>query len=188
MSIRVISSGHSFAFDAMTQIAPKDIESFSILTHKSTLIPEEIFDKKCAEHYLAVCGLAPSVGESVVCSASMGGVVAVMAIDSKAKEQIKAYIGKKPNYTTPLLDFQPTQQSVVNMFTAERYLYINVWQSGTMRHSEVLICDSDADLLCVLSGLTREFSLSGFKISIKGDDTARVKSLLKKYFKGEICE
>ena len=57
MSIRLRSGGHSFPKELPAEYAAADRVVCSVLTHKTLLVPTEVFERESAPNYLALAGL-----------------------------------------------------------------------------------------------------------------------------------
>ena len=184
VSIRLLSGGHSFSLAELKAAveASKGGVEVVVLTSKTTLVPAEFFDSSYAAVYLNEVGLAPAVGECVVWSKPVGGIVAVMAIN---KQCYDALHGVDVEYTTPLLAECSVEKGSV-LHLEGGLLYVRIYDGG-MRFAEVVECTNDADVLYYLSKTDEVYNIYNTLARAYGD-TARLQRLCKRLFKELICE
>lgn len=150
-----------------------------ILTHKTTLVPAEIFRPEEATLCLEFCGLRCEASECVVWSEPREGVVAVMAADRSVVEQYP----KGTPYRTPLLEgpVAPTEPTVW-LAGYGNLLYIKVYDP-TLRLAEVLHLESEEDILYYVATLGEMIPTRKYRLQTAGEDPAVLKRLLKSQFK-----
>ena len=78
MSIRLRSGGHSFPKELPAEYAAADRVVCSVLTHKTLLVPTEVFERESAPNYLALAGLGCAETECAVYSDPQRQQIAVM--------------------------------------------------------------------------------------------------------------
>ena len=66
MSIRLRSGGHSFPKELPAEYAAADRVVCSVLTHKTLLVPAEVFERESAPNYLVLAGLGCAETECAV--------------------------------------------------------------------------------------------------------------------------
>ena len=98
VSIQLTLDGHSFSAPALSGEFPGDgpVE-VELLTPRTMLVPEELFDKEHAGEVLAAAGMAALPGECPVWSAPQQNAVAVMA----AAENALAAVHERLRATPP---------------------------------------------------------------------------------------
>ena len=106
MSIRLRSGGHSFPKELPAEYAAADRVVCSVLTHKTLLVPAEVFERESAPNYLALAGLGCAETECAVYSDPQRQQIAVMAVDKECRRQLAETAGDRVTLTSPLL-FQP---------------------------------------------------------------------------------
>ena len=106
MSIRLRSGGHSFPKELPAEYAAADRVVCSVLTHKTLLVPTEVFERESAPNYLALAGLGCAETECAVYSDPQRQQIAVMAVDKECRRQLAETAGDRVTFTSPLL-FQP---------------------------------------------------------------------------------
>lgn len=188
VSIQLALDGHSFSAPALSgEFAGEGPVEVEVLTPRTMLVPEELFDAGCAGELLAANGMAALTGESVVYSDPQQGVVAVMAVPEEALRSVRERLGDRARYTTPLLKTLQTNVPTVWMHFAAGLLYIKVHE-GKMRFAEVIPAPDEADVLYFLERLAKEFPLEDYTLGIGGGDGRQLKRKLKGYFKRIVCE
>ena len=119
VSIQLTLDGHSFSAPALSGEFPGDgpVE-VELLTPRTMLVPEELFDKEHAGEVLAAAGMAALPGECPVWSAPQQNAVAVMAAAENALAAVHERLGGRARYTTPLLCVPQTSVPTVWMYYA----------------------------------------------------------------------
>lgn len=186
VSIRLKSGGHSFSIEELTAIQdggyPTDIV---VLTTKTTLVPEELFDAAHATDYLSEVGLSPSISEIAINTTSCNGMVAVMAINKRCYEALKTSMSTECVFSTPLLDNEaPTDGSILHL--EDNILYVRVYNGG-LKFAEAMECKSDADVLYYLTSINEVYNIFNTHARAKGE-TTRLQRIGKKVFKKIVCE
>ena len=164
VSIQLTLDGHSFSAPALSGEFPGDgpVE-VELLTPRTMLVPEELFDKEHAGEVLAAAGMAALPGECPVWSAPQQNAVAVMAAAENALAAVHERLGGRARYTTPLLCVPQTSVPTVWMYYAAGLLYIKVYD-GKLRFAEVVPAPDEADLLYMLERLGSEFRLRDYTL------------------------
>ena len=188
VSIQLTLDGHSFSAPALSGEFPGDgpVE-VELLTLRTMLVPEELFDKEHAGEVLAAAGMAALPGECPVWSAPQQNAVAVMAAAENALAVVHERLGGRARYTTPLLCVPQTSVPTVWMYYAAGLLYIKVYD-GKLRFAEVVPAPDEADLLYMLERLGSEFRLRDYTLRIGSGDGRALKRKLGGYFRQIVCE
>ena len=188
VSIQLTLDGHSFSAPALSGEfpggGPVEVE---LLTPRTMLVPEELFDKEHAGEVLAAAGMAALPGECPVWSAPQQNAVAVMAAAENALAAVHERLGGRARYTTPLLCVPQTSVPTVWMYYAAGLLYIKVYD-GKLRFAEVVPAPDEADLLYMLERLGSEFRLRDYTLRIGSGDGRALKRKLGGYFRQIVCE
>lgn len=180
MSIRLFSDGHSFPEHQMARMEESCVE---LCTHRTLLIPAQLFSLEEAEELLVRSGLAPKWGERVVASAAVDGMVALMAIPEELLRRVPSTV----QFSSPLLT-APTLSEGIWMMPCEHLLYIKVWRGGRMQLAEVFDAERDEEILYYALQLAQLFSLKGCPLHYQGPCSASLKRQLKPSFKLYLCE
>ena len=185
VSIQLTLDGHSFSAPALSGEFPGDgpVE-VELLTPRTMLVPEELFDKEHAGEVLAAAGMAALPGECPVWSAPQQNAVAVMAAAENALAAVHERLGDRARYTTPLLCVPQASVPTVWMYYAAGLLYIKVYD-GKLRFAEVVPAPDEADLLYMLERLGSEFRLRDYTLRIGSSDGRALKRKLGGYFSGK---
>lgn len=188
VSIQLTLDGHSFSAPALSGEFPGDgpVE-VELLTSRTMLVPEELFDEEHAGELLAAAGMAALPGERAVWSAPQQNAVAVMAAAEDALAAVHERLGDRARYTTPLLCVPQASVPTVWMYYAAGLLYIKVYD-GKLRFAEVVPAPDEADLLYMLERLGSEFRLRDYTLRIGSSDGRALKRKLGGYFRQIICE
>lgn len=150
-----------------------------ILTHKTTLVPAELFRTEEASRYLELCGLPVAASERVVWSEPHRGAVAVMAADRLSVEQCP----EGETFTSPLLE-GPTAPEAPTLWLA-RYgelLYLKLY-TPTLQLAEVLRVECDEDLLYYASLLRKMLPPKGCRLVVEGEAPQKLQKVVKPLFK-----
>lgn len=185
MSIRLRSGGHSFPKELPAEYAAADRVVCSVLTHKTLLVPAEVFERESAPNYLALAGLGCAETECAVYSDPQRQQIAVMAVDKECRRQLAETAGDRVTFTSPLL-FQPkfAGQGAWLIHT-DGLLYIKIYDN-VLRLAEVVRAQGTADVLYYLGQLDRTFPLKTYPLCLSGSDT--LARQLRKYFRDVRCE
>lgn len=194
VSIRLGSGGHAFSEEELAAAAsrlndnPCIVAEFSVETHKTLLVPSEIFDPAAAAGYLAVAGIPCRADEEVI-SVAAGDMTAVMAADKACTEFIRRTFGDRARFTTPLLTLGGKDaQRTLRIHLCRGVGYFKLCEEGRMRFAEALKTDTTADLLYALQGLDERYGLKGCTIIISGDGAEAQAREVKRYFRKVRCE
>ena len=182
VSIQLTLDGHSFSAPALSGEFPGDgpVE-VELLTPRTMLVPEELFDEEHAGEVLAAAGMAALPGERAVWSAPQQNAVAVMAA------AVRERLGDRAHYTTPLLCAPQASVPTVWMYYAAGVLYIKVYD-GKLRFAEVVPAPDESDLLYFFERLGSEFRLRDYTLRIGSGDGRALKRKLGGYFRQIVCE
>lgn len=189
VSVRIDSGGHSFSVDTLPrEVADGEcVAEFCVVTCKTVLVPDEVFDETAAANYLAVAGVPCSADETPV-TASANGITAVMAVARTFAEAVGRLSGGRARFTTPLLRECTPEGRRLEISTAGDVSCFRICDKGRLRFAEALRTESAEDILYYTSELRSRFGLDEYIIYICGDSAAEKARLLSKYFKGVICE
>jgi len=188
VSIQLTLDGHSFSAPALSGEFPGDgpVE-VELLTPRTMLVPEELFDKEHAGEVLAAAGMAALPGECPVWSAPQQNAVAVMAAAENALAAVHERLGGRARYTTPLLREVQAGTPTVWAYRTAGLLYIKV-SDGSLRFAGVIPAPDTADVCYFTERLEKEFALKSCELRISGDAAKACGKLLKGYFKRIVCE
>lgn len=158
-----------------------------IITPKTIIVPEELFDPATAEEMLAVNGTPCSPTETAVYSRPFAygegrkHAVAVMALD-------KTKIGKTPvEYTSPLLALISPREMSVAMRKSGSTLFFAV-HTTSLKLAEAIPVHDKADLLYLAEMLHQQFRLADFTLVVSGENAKEIKKTIGKRFNKTICE
>ena len=189
VSIQLALDGHSFSIVGSRAALSEAVVSVEILTPRTLLVPEELFDPSHAGTLLAADGKAPHTGEEIVHSAPVEGIVALMTVPTKALRRLRERLETDAElaYTTPLLAPAHPDKPTVLLHRAAGYLYIRIYNGG-LRLAEVLPTPTDADIRYVLERLETEFPLKQYAVQLTGKENRRLEKLVGNRFKSVRCE
>lgn len=165
-----------------------DVESISSVqifldTDQVALVPEAAFEQKMAAAYHQVGGGVLRSGQTVVCSPTVNGIVAVMSWDSKVVELLAEFFGDKKSYYSPiqLEDMHNTQNSL-NLFVSEDRVYITVVDKVLM-YAEVLHFHTTEDIVYIVEPIKLQYEIGHRQINIAGENISQLVDLVKKHNK-----
>ena len=189
VSIQLTLDGHSFSAPALSGEFPGDgpVE-VELLTPRTMLVPEELFDKEHAGEVLAAAGMAALPGERAVWSAPQQNAVAVMAAAEDALAAVRERLGDRAHYTTPLLCAPQASVPTVWMYYAAGVLYIKVYDGGELQLAEAIPAATDTDAAYFFERLDGCFPLKEYELRIAGDNPKAARKLLGKRFRQTTCE
>ncbi|MDE6865670.1 MAG: DUF3822 family protein [Alistipes sp.] len=189
MSIQLALDGHSFSIVGSRAALSEAVVSVEILTPRTLLVPEELFDPSHAATLLAADGKAPHTGEEIVHSAPVEGIVALMTVPTKALRRLRERLDTDAElaFTTPLLAPAHPDKPTVLLHQAAGYLYIRIYNGG-LRLAEALPMPTDAAIRYVLERLETEFPLKQYAAQLFGKENRRLEKLVGKRFKSVRCE
>ena len=189
VSIQLALDGHSFSIVGGQGILPEATVKVEILTTRTLLVPEELFDSQQAATLLAADGKAPLSGETIVWSHPHNGVIAVMTAPSQALQQVHSYFDADTDveYITPLLvDLRPSKPTFLLQSIAG-YLYIKIYNAG-LRLAEVLPTPTETDIRYVLERLDNTFPTRQYALRTAGKEAWRLAKLVSNRFRSVRCE
>lgn len=189
VSIQLALDGHSFSIVGAQGILPETAVKIEILTNRTLLVPEELFDPQHAPLLLSADGKTPLAGEKTVWSNPHNGIVAVMAVPSLALQQLHQYFDADTavEYITPLLvDLHPSKPTML-LQLAGGYLYIKIYHAG-LRLAEVLPVPTDTDIRYAIERLDSAFPTKQFALRTVGKEAYRLAKLISDRFKSVRCE
>ncbi len=167
VSIRLMSGGHAFSNNDIEAIKSLGADVVvEVVTPKTVLRPETGFVLDDAEQDLVATGYAVAENEVVVCSAAHNGRVAIMAVNAKCVEAIKA-LGISFSYSSPLLSGDDIAEgSYIALY--DNVLYVRVYKAG-LRFAEAIRVDNDADILFYLESINRVYGICNMYARAIGD-------------------
>lgn len=188
VSIQLKLGGHSFSVDSL----PSDVTGgtssvvFEVETHKVTLVPQAEFDESLSAYYLDAAGLACDDDETAVCSEPQYGIVAVMAVNRKAYDEINGVFGAMASFTTPLLaGTEDTHRRLMSLRVCDGVCYM-VYTDDGLKLAEAIRTDSTDDVLFYVHRMAEILSIgSDVPVLVSGDKA--VADTLKRYFKEVEC-
>lgn len=184
MSIQLRSGGHSFPKELPAGYETAGRVSCSVLTHKTVLVPSEVFEKESAANYLSLAGLGCAETECAVYSDPQRQQIAVMAIDKNCCRQLTETTDRLV-FTSPLL-FQPKFSGPsLWLLHTDGLLYVKLYDN-ILRLAEVVRAQGTTDILYYLGRLDRMFSLKTYPLCLTGSST--LARQLRRYFRDVRCE
>lgn len=184
MSIRLRPDGHSFRDGRLVEGEGHDTVC-EVLTPKTVLVPQELFDPRQAGGYLNAAGTPCDDGEMPVWSDPEEGIVAVMALPRIEAESLGRPNGGRMRFTTPLLGKAPGGKPVVQLRIGQGAYCVKVWDGG-LRLAEAFPLDGPDDPLFTVARLDGMFGFGRFDCLLYGDTSLR--KPLKPYFRHVVCE
>ena len=182
VSIQVKLGGRSFSADNIVIPDKTEQIEFVIETSRVTLAPHEEVMLSNASELLRIAGKPCRSTELSVCSELQADIVASMAIDSNALNDIVKQWGSRASFSSPLLDMRHSEEECLTIDVIGNVCYIRLFDGGLQR-AEAFDATTPEDVLYLA---TEWLSNNSTPIYIKGN-TETIK-LLRKYFKRVICE
>ena len=185
VSIQLTLGGHSFSIATLPAEVRNSGEPLLcvVYTPRVTLIPTEIFEQSIAGDYLALNGIACHKDEECVYSEEYNGVVAVMAIASKALNELRSKFGERVRFTTPLLDTTHEEKKALVVLCSEHTTYLRLYNEG-LRVAEAIETSSPSEIIYYIARLAETNELGDTPIYIIGSEAT--KKVVKKYYKNVI--
>ena len=189
VSVRLDSGGHSFSADNLPKRAfAQDVQvEFTVVTHKTVLVPAEAFDPEAAAALLAVAGLPCSADEEPLCITA-GDKTAVAAIDCRCATEIARLFGGRAAFVSPLLHDCPAEERRLCIRTLGKVTFFTITDNGRLRFAEAFRTENSDEVLYYTRELDRRCMLEGYLIYIYGDEASETARLLKRYYKKVKCE
>lgn len=189
VSVRIESGGHSFSVDALPKLAFDENAAveFVVITHKTVLVPDELFDEAAAGDFLAVAGLPCAAGEMPLCIPDEG-CTAVAAVSAECLSEIARQFGPRARFVSPMVMRSQSAGRRLYIRTFGKVSYFNLWDEGRLRLAEAFVTADADEILYYVCGLDRNFGLGEYHIYIYGDGADETAKLLKRYFKNVKCE
>ncbi len=190
VSIQLALDGHSFSVSGVTaetvtpEGAPLEVE---VLTPRTLLVPAALYREETAGAMLAAAGMPAAADDAIVRSEERDGVVAVMAAGREAIEAVRASVPAGVRFTTPLLEPLDGDVPAVRGRVTAGIAYIKIWNDG-LRMAEAVPAATEEDLLCLFERLGEAFVLREYRLCLAGDESFRLRRLLKNRFKEIVCE
>ena len=190
VSIQLRLDGHSFSEEVLDPLAKgkKPVE-ISVLSAKTLLIPQELFDEKGAPTLMQINGMTPTDSECILHTDPTQPIVALIAVNRTSVDRILTRLGNRIQWTTPLLHSGEYTLPCVWIFRHEELAYLKIWTQRNLRLAEILIAPTAEDLLYYITELLPEMELANCDIRLAGKPTKQDSHLLKEYFKHvTVCE
>ena len=189
VSVRIDSGGHYFSVDTLPKAAFENScnVEFSIVTHKTVLVPAEIFEPEAAASYLEIAGLGCAVGERPVYTVR-GDKAVVMAIAESCADTLIDRFDSHIAFCSPLLEEFAGKEKALHIRTIGDVSYFKLYDGENLLFAEALMTDSRDETLYYTALLDRKFGLAAYLIYIYGDRQKQTAKLLKRYFKNIKCE
>lgn len=187
VSIQLKLGGHCFSVPSLSpEIRAGECNVvFEVLTHKVTLVPAAEFDESLAAGYLDAVGLSCDSGETAIWCMPAPDMVAVVAMDSAALEEIRAVFGDRASFSTPLLKNCDLTRRAIYLHVTDDVCYMAYVCNG-LELAEAIRIDSADDILFYMHRLTQILGAGDdLPIRISGEKT--VGKLLNRYFRGVEC-
>ena len=183
VSIRLMSGGHAFSNNDIETIKNAGCDVVvEVVTPKTVLRPEEGFVLEEAQRDLEATGHVVAEDEVVVCSASLNGRVAIMAVSKRCARAI-ASLGVNLCYSSPLLlGDDMAEGSHIALYGD--VLYVCVYKGG-LRFAEAIHVENDADLLYYLESINRVYGIYNMYARAIGD-RERLNRVCRKCFKTKL--
>lgn len=178
VSIRLESGGHTFSPESL--VTTSGAVEVVVSTHKTTLVPAELFVEAEAASALVAVGCAPAHDERVVCSDAKDGIVAVMAVSAACYDTLMKCYGDRLHFTTPLFESWDMERGIFLYLSAE-VLYVRI-HDGVLRFAEAMEIASDGDVCYYLESINRVYDIYNMYARALGD-TVRLKRILGRLFK-----
>ena len=178
-----MSGGHAFSNNDIETIKNAGCDVVvEVVTPKTVLRPEEGFVLEEAQRDLEATGHVVAEDEVVVCSASLNGRVAIMAVSKRCARAI-ASLGVNLCYSSPLLlGDDMAEGSHIALYGD--VLYVCVYKGG-LRFAETIHVENDADLLYYLESINRVYRIYNMYARAIGD-RERLNRVCRKCFKTKL--
>ena len=190
MPVQLKLGGHSFSTASLPRGATygDDVVVFSVLTHKCTLVPKEIFKADDAAKYLEIEGMGCDNNECVVCDFTGEDAVAVMAIDKVCLRDICETLVGRALFVSPLAREYDTAEKDIYIYMVEGLAYLKLYDGRKLLYAEVVKAADGYDVLYYIALLGKCFALSHFNAYIEGEQVSETAKLISPYFKKVKCE
>lgn len=189
VSIQQSLDGHSFSVPALSEAAigdaPVEVE---LLLPRTMLVPEELFDAERAAELLAANGTPAAAGEGVAVSGPEEGRFALTAVSGDLLREIRATLGERARFTTPLLRTPAATAKTVWICRKGGITYIKIYDQGALRFAEAFRAADDTDLLYFAERLNGLFPLQDYDLHVAGEEPRRLLKLFGKRFREAVCE
>ena len=186
VSIRLMGGGHSFSPADVEAVAKEgSVLTAELITEKTTLVPEVMFDKERIVEYLAFVGIAPAYDEVAVYSPAVDGKVAVMAIAKACYEKLVAEFGANVEFSSPLIQGHAPKQGTLIDLVGE-VLYVRIFNGG-MLFGEAMRVENDADILFYFEQINKVYNIYNTHVRARGEKM-RLAKLTKNLFTDIECE
>lgn len=182
--------GHSFSEEQLAAL-PHDARRVEavLLTAKTMLVPGELFVEGEAEEIMRLNGIEPTPQETILRAGEpQGEAVALLAVDRRIVERLRAAKGREIRWSTPLLHRPENADSLLWVRREENLVYMKCW-SDRLLLAETLVLPTAEDLLFFVTEFLRETGFQPKRIQLEGRGAQQDGRLLREYFKQVIvCE
>lgn len=189
VSIQLALDGHSFSVttvpESLSVGEPAEVE---VITPYTMLVPEILFAPQEAEKFFIQNGICPPDDSYYAYSDPNDGSVALMAIDRKAIQQVKAKTSEQIHFTTPLLHIPANTEQCIWISRIADLLYIKVYKEHKLHLAEVIKLPAEEELSYFLERLNQCFPFKEFKLHIAGKETKTLRKFCGNRFKQITCE
>ena len=183
VSTRLVLSGHNFSREQLP-----DSSAFAVLlldTAETLLIPAEMYEEGMQEGYMRRSGLDLTADKSIVVSAVVNGIVALMLFPKDIVDAVTGHF-EHCEFRSPLQEIAG-EKNVVRLFLTARMVYVAL-SGDSLRFADVIEDRSTDTVLYLLQTLKKEFKTAGFRIKVSGEDARSMAERLSVYYKVEVCE
>lgn len=182
--------GHSFSEEQLAALPHNGKRrEIVLLTAKTMLVPGELFVAEEGEETMRLNGMAPTPEETILhVEDPHRKTVALMAVDRRIVERLRAAKGREIRWNTPLLHSPENTNATFWIRREENLVYMKCW-SDRLLLAEVLVVPTAEDLLFFVTEFLREMEFRPQRILIEGASARQEGRFLQKYFKQIIvCE
>lgn len=183
VSIQVKLGGRSFSASRVAVAEGVEHVEFVIDTPRVTLAPREEVTLDNAAAILRLVGKPCHANEQSVCSELQAEIVAIIAIDGIALEEIVGKWGSRASFTSPLLDMRHSDEHCLTVDVTDKVCYLRLFNDGLQRAEAYEVATPEDTLYYATEWIGDKIDTP---IYIKGGND--IAKLLRKYYKRVICE
>lgn len=183
VSIRRVLDGHSFSEAERERLVREAPAEIYIASSKTTLLPSEIVGNATPEEWLRAVGYLLNEDEVAICTAEVGGKVAVVAVGRQLAEALAA-MPKIVVRTLLLLEAATERGTVLTLYGG--CLYVRYYD-GDLRFAEVVEVATDADICYYLQRIDEVYNIYNIGVRITPANSS-LAALCRRLFKRVICE
>ena len=190
LSIQLQLGGHSFSQALLPReaVMSNEVVTFSVLTHKCTLVPKEVFDATDVEKYLAIEGLGCDDDECAICDFTGDDAIVVMAIDKVCLKEICDTLVGRALFVSPLSREYHTAEKDIYIYMIDGIAYFKLYDGEKLLYAEAAKVVNCHDVVYYIALLGECFDLSVFNAYIEGEQTVETAKLIRPYFQKVKCE